>query len=677
MHQTVTAILFSLLVPMNVCLAQTAIDRQGSGFPAIVTADHPQAFFFRCSEFLASNREVSYKVWNSTFSRLQGIMGKALGEELPRDEVRNPEFFTRFKKEHPGQMVLLHFNGNARLPGYSPKQFFPGHWVYEEAATILSDIPATAGETDIHVSDTKHFQTNIGRFKSNNVDIGLFRIKDGKHDWLESEQVQLVSVDPANKIIRVKRGCYGTVPKEFKANAAHAAPHEFEGPWSKGAPLLWVYNFSTECPRDARGFNCGDALVADLEEKFRPGGELAAFDGLEFDVARNFVHGDTDGDGKTDDGISNGLNAYGIGVVRFYSKLRDALGDQRLILADGGESLQRAFGILNGVESEGLPHAADLTMKGWSVGINRMTFWNRESRKPVFNYINERFADPAAADLKSQNAPKVPFPLHRLVVAAGQFFDAAVCYSSMPDPEPGERVGIWDELKMGTSDKLNWLGKALDQPVHLASHTPDLLNGAALPSPAVVNGRQTFTWKIACQPPDLFVTVRASCAPLTGYPTTYARLMGARIDNESGDVAKARPVDNKEANKKGLTGWVNGTDFESTFYFRDVKSNEVELTIDVEGTEPVSIHSITAHSAPDVMYRVFEHGLVLANPSLHPYTFDLSKLTPKVSYRHLMASSKQDVEVNTGAPVGGSVTLGPVDGLFLVRTDASSACRSK
>ena len=67
------------------------------------------------------------------------------------------------------------------------------------------------------------------------------------------------------------------------------------------------------------------------------------------------------------------------------------------------------------------------------------------------------------------------------------------------------------------------------------------------------------------------------------------------------------------------------------------------------------------------MYREFEHGLVLANPSDHPYEFDLAELFPGESFTRIQGSANQDRETNDGSPVDGKVRLQARDGLFLAR----------
>lgn len=623
----------------------------------VVQGDYPRAFFFRSSEGLAANPKVSYEDWEKTFSRLMGIEGKVLDEEVPGRSARNIDFFTRFKKQHPDQLVLLHFNGNARDPRYQTGQFFAGHWLYFNGAKILSDVPAALGETDIRVENPRLFRTNIGRYRNASEDIGLCELDEqGKPDWRRSEQVRLVSVDVKNKTIRVLRGQYGTSPRAFRAGKAYAAAHVSEGPWGKNSNLLWHYNYSTAAPRDAKGRSCADVLVEDLARRFRPGGELAAFDGIQFDVlmhrppqTRQGRGSDADADGQPDGGVTGGLNRYGAGVVEFCRKLRAAMPD-RYILADGmGLNNQRAFGILNGIESEGFPHLRDLEMNDWSGGLNRHFFWAREGRPPVFNYINHKFNEPDPAT-GLPKTPTLPFSTHRLVFAAAMFTGASVCYSFVPEPEPEERVGVWDELRMGTEWKTGWLGKPVGPPVRLAERQPELLKGRK-PEPAAGEGGDTLfrLAGISAGGPDLFVTLTASADPMKGYPTEIARMVTVSLG------------------KQQFMSWVNQREFTAGFYFSDAPAADATLQIRFEGSEPVRISRIAAYSHPDAMYQEFTNGVVLANPSPRPYTFDLARLFPGKSFRRLKGSPRQDTKTNNGAPAGPSVTLGPKDALFLVK----------
>jgi len=680
-------------------------------FP-IFKAGYPRAYFFRQSEGYAARPQISYEQWDRTFSRLMGIEGKVLDEELPGRSLRNVEFFTRFKRQHPDQLVLLHYNANARDPQYQRENYFAGHWIYWNGARITSDVPAESGETDIHVNKPQLFRMNMGRFEDRNEDIGLCTLDEQGHpNWHESEQVQLVSIDHESKIIRVRRGCYGTKPRALPAGKAYAAAHVCRGPWGGHANLMWLYNYSTRCPKDRQGRRCADVHVAELAELFGPKGKLATFDGIEFDVLRHKCAAgprvgrniDCDGDGRPDNAIFKGINTYGVGVVKFCKKLQELLDGRKLILADsGGLGAQRCFGILNGIESEGWPHLSDWEITGWSEGLNRHLFWNANARPPVFNYINHKFTT-AGKKPGQRIRPEVDFNIHRLVLATAQCMDAAICqYYTPPVPPDGNvLLGIWDELWMGTEKRIGWLGKPLGPTVRLALKSPDLLDGVGvneLPSLLprckgdnvrldIDGNRLRVSGKhdkqrelrfrlcdVPCSGPDLFVSVTMTAKPMSGYPPQVARLCCVGIAKPTGKlVTEDVPyldmwtLKQKDDKRVRFMTYVNDKPFTSGFYFSQISSRTIDLAFSFEGNESVWISDLTIHACPDVLYREFENGLVLANPARHEYVFDMDALFAGQKFRRLHGSPQQDPGTNNGSLVTGRLILQERDGLFLVR----------
>jgi len=687
--------LFGVLLASLVCTAGTSSAASRLERLDCFGQAYPRAFFFRQCEGMAAGKNVSYARWEATFERLMGIQGKVLDEEVVGRSARNIDFFTRFKRLHPEQLVLLHFNGNARDPRWQSARFFAGHWLYYNGTRIVSAVPAEGGVTEIEVADPRLFRVNMGRYRDKNEDIGLCLLDAaGRPDWSRSEQVQLVSIDVKRKTIRVRRGCFGTTPRAFPAGQSYAAAHMTEGPWGARNHLLWFYNYATCCPRDAEGRTCTDVLIAHLTELFGPAGALAAFDGLEFDVLHHECAGggrargaDCDADGRIDRGHRDGLNLYGIGVVEFCRELRRRLGDDRLILADGmGLRNQRAFGLLNGIESEGWPHLSDAVIRDWSGGLNRHFFWDRNARRPQFNYINHKFmvsGDAPGVRLR----PEVPFSTHRLVFAVATFTNSAICYSFSPRNDPDGLFGVWDEFRMGTENELGWLGKPLGPPVRPAIRQQELLKMAggpigrkwlarfdgpearvALDGGAVrveardpnVSSLGFHLRDVPCVGPDLVVLVTARGAPLCGYPAEVARLMHVAA------VASGK----QSTRELRFMTWVNEEEFESGFYFSDISSTRVDLEFAVEGPEPIWIDRVEVYAHPDVLYREFERGLVLANPSPRPYTFELSRLLPGRRLRRLRGTATQDPNTNDGSAVGDRVTLGGKDGLFLIKAQA-------
>jgi hypothetical protein len=476
----------------------------------------------------------------------------------------------------------------------------------------------------------------------------------------------------------------------FPAGKAYAAAHVWEGPWGRKSNLMWFYNYATVAPRDTQGRSASDVAIDELVKWYSPDGELGAFDGLEFDVLffhnrynadlRNPKSGrgmDVNADGKIDQGMFDGIDAYGLGVLNFCRRLRERFPKDKILMADGmSERNQRAFHILNGIESEGFPHLRDLTMHDWSGGLNRHFYWRDHARKPIFNYINHKYTKP---DPKTRLPvrPKIPFGVHRLSFAAAVFTNSAICYSFPPEPQPGEMIGIWDEFRKGTENELGWLGRPTSPVVRLAVQGEDLLAGKGIfisddflsqfrdnnlsftrdgKSVKISNKRTDTEIKfrligLTLNGPDLFLQFIIRAQTMRGYPSNVPRLMRVRL-NGSRD--------------RGFMTWAGKEDFTASFYFNDIKNEKVDLEFSIESSEPLWIGNITAYAQPDVMYRTFEKGVVLANPALHPYTFNLTKLFPGKSFRRLHGSSKQDQKTNNGSKIGRKLTLPAQDAVFLV-----------
>jgi hypothetical protein len=538
----------------------------------VVSAGEPRAFFFRQSEGLARSGRLTFEKWEQMFLRLDGIMGKTLDEEVPGTQAPNISFFTRFKQAHPRQAVLLHLNGNSRDPRWECGDFFAGHWLYFNGCRVTTEVPAQSGEAVIAVENPALFRTQMGRYGDKNEDVGLCVLgEDGKPDWNQSEQLELLAVDVKAKTLRVKRGAFGSAPRAFAAGNAYVAAHMTEGPWGKKSNLLWLYNYSTRCPRDAKGRTCSDVLVADIARRFLPGGALAAFDGLEFDVLHFHPLGgqrgrqaDADADGKADSAVFDGINAYGIGVYEFCRQLRAKLGPDRLIMADGHSHRgQRSVGILNGIESEGWPHLGDPEIVDWSGGLNRHEFWRRNSAKPALSYINHKFTERSDKPGEVVKMVDVPLNITRLVMAGGFFTDSAFTYCILPPKSSRYHIGIYDELKMGAPNRLHWLGKPRAPPVRLALRSPDLFggkfvqrfrpeqakletsdDGRTLKITAPKPGTENLTLMVpalALPAGDLFVHFRIKAEPMKGYPSAIPRLawVGWR---SAGDLMQQPPL---------------------------------------------------------------------------------------------------------------------------------------
>ena len=567
------------------------------------------------------------------------------------------------------------------------------------------------------------------------------------------------------------------------------------------------------------------------------------------------TRGDTDGDGLIDDGIVDDINQYGIGVVQFARQLRERMSDNFVIQGDGalgpgGRRSQRAWQLLNGIESEGWPNLSDWEFEDWSGGMNRHFFWRENARQPVFNYVNHKWDQPVPGKPGVRSHPEVPFARHRLALAACQFFDAVTCFSFAPPNQRDGRMGVWDELVCGTDEKVAWLGQPEGPATRLALANADQLTGTGqgdhlaerisgavtlqtVPEGVRITPRAAdatelrFTIQsIPTAGPDLYVDLTMKAEPRSAYPTEMARFVtvgvaggevnlldgeplqtGIKLRGSSAEIPLDRssgafvqlsereiagetlpaivahppyrertgytfwvqevdvpphgelrfavgmgplspqrsdgvwfqvygaevrggaageyqqlfststnqhrwtrrtvplqahagqrlrlkfvadcgpqnnattdhahwgdvklvqadlPEDQITRPKRYMT-WANEHFFRSGFYYQQIRSAEVNLSFVVEGPESVIIQSLAAYARPDAICRVFQHGIVLANPSRRAYTFDLDQLSPGRKYRRIQATTRQDTRVNDGQPASGRITLEERDAVFLVR----------
>ncbi len=633
----------------------------------------PQAFVWWTTANRVVTRAESESEADRILSQLDGVASPCM----------HLDYFAGFKRRHPNQFVFLFCQGH----DYSEKPsvfdpvdrstFFPGHWVHCEAATITGDVASESGETDLAVDDVGKFRMTDSKGARHPDDICLVALgDDGRPDWTRCEQVQLVSIDEARKVIRVRRACYGTSPLSFKGQEAMAAPHAAE-PWGNDGGVSWVINYSSKCPTDEKGRSASDALFDVIAPMFKPDGAVANFDGLEFDVSPFRPTGqcvggrpvDTDGDLRGDGGTVGGINLWGIGYYDFCARVRGALGPNRWFMADGscGAGHQRNFGILNGIESEWWPQWGDNEITNWSSGFNAHEYWKEHCHAPAMNYFvhkigghdREKFVD-------------APWSHHRLVLAAAQFLDASVTSFYTPEPEAGHPFGIFDELVGGRLKRTGWLGRPLGTYQRLALTTPDLLAGASiadyLRGQDVVfeksGGRVAITSTnaganvlrfriedIPCRTgEDILLRMTVAASPRSGWPEAIPRRLTVRP---------------KGSQHEPLATFVSGRPFTATFSFRNMPRERTTLQVEIEGRQELTLHKVEAYAHADAGYRVFENGIVLANPSDKPYPFDLTGIAPRREYVRLVGSSRQDPTTNDGRRVGETVTLGPRDGLFL------------
>ncbi len=688
---------------------QVARAQPSLGSLDVFSRGYPHALYGRSVEDTARSGELTYDEFEKKYMPLDGIVGKVLNEAHYYTGKNNLRWFTDFKADHPSKMVLLHYNGTGRrVTDEALSRFFPGHFLYYRG-TNLSGPVTTRTQTVLPVVDTSVFAM---KRHSTSVadDIAVAPVgAGGVPDWERAEHVRLVRINRRDSTITVRRGLYGSRQRTF-ARGSYLAAHVTTGPYAyedtpENNVPLWSYNFSSECPRDIRGRNCGDMLAAYLGGKLGPGGELETFDGIVFDVfswvirfGNPIAQIDTNTDGRADAGVIGGVNTVSLGVLSFFEQLRLRLPD-KVLVADGhvpAES-QRAFGLLNGMESEGYPDKYDFILDHLSKGENMFGYWKANSASPSLNFVNFRYKqkNPAIARntfVEPNLTEDRSYEKMRLALASSLFTDTATTFVMLwlpPDvtwTETGTNVRICDELCKGTEQERHWLGQPLRPAVHLAAAAPDLFGGegqswsgafvgrfegdgiafsrqAAGPTMAVAltgsgAGMSFALPGVEVPGADLFVSLRLRAEPLGSFPASVPR----RVDLGAATPGAAVAPQNWEFT------WAGTDPFEASFYFQNVGPGTVDLSFEVEGARPVYLERMTAHSATDGRYREYEGGIVFANPSTRSCTFGLNALFPGASLRRIRGSATQDPATNNGSLLGGQLVLPPKDGLFVTRS---------
>jgi hypothetical protein len=620
-------------------------------------------------------------------------------------------------------MVLLHYNGTGRrATDEATTKFFGGHWLYYKGTRLTRGI-TNRSQNVLHVQDTSVFRMERYRIGVAD-DIAIVRMgSDGRPNWNTAEHVRMTDIDRRKKTITVRRGTYGT-PRGTFPKGSYLAAHVTTGPYRfNDAPQnnipLWSYNFSTLGPRDDLGRTGGDALADYLGEKLGPDGQLASFDGIVFDVfswvirfgdpIRNI---DVNTDGRADWGMIGGVNTVSLGVLAFLERLRDHLPD-KIILSDGHipSRSQRGFEILNGMESEGYPDKYDIHLDHLSRGENIFNFWKEHSAPPParpFRYMNFRYKldNPE----RYRNTFKEPnlsrdksYQKLRLALASTLFTDSAFTYSEgnlfsggdgwMPPEamwaQEGVKVRVFDELWKGKEQEPHWLGQPVGEAVHLAAEAPDLLEsrGESWPDlfierfagegvafsragtdtePILAIRATRSAGELSFMLPgievpgkDLFVTLRLRAEPREDFPASVPRRTETWAVRAGQGVSPAH---------KEFT-WAGSEPFDASFYYQDIGPGVVHLKFAVEDDQQVFFEGMTAHSAADGRYREYEGGIVFANPSTRPYTFNVGNLFPGITLRRLQGTANQDPATNNGKPIGQELILSAKNGLFVVRSE--------
>jgi hypothetical protein len=692
-----------LFVADSINAQQLIVKKRNIQHKEVFEKGFPKTLSFR-DEFIGEDK--GYNFWETLHQPFNSITKKYLNEEK-----NVPPLFAgwanKYAVRNPEKLMLLHLNGEGRSVNDENmhKLYFPGHWVYEEGTFLKDDI--NMFQKTISLQNAKYFSekayTKNGQFADGNKlphDLIIVELDaNGNRLWYQCEFATIESVDYDKNEITIKRGQYKTISKNFSKKNTYVAPLAADF-W--GGNLMWYYNLSTSCPRDKNGNSAADVFLNEIKSWFGTGGLLEEFDGIGFDVnyfETDHENWDCNNDGKAERGIIDGKNIWRLGDIEFLRGIRQALGDEFLITADGWrDEMQRAVGILNGMETEGLCRPGD-GYRQISRTINQHTYWNMHNNtKYKFSYITSKLQNP--------DDKKIAEQLHRMGIGIASCFEVAYAYP--PDMYISEAFG-------GDLIQSNWLGMPAGKIKYLHEVTNDLFEGAGLnfdnnflkkfdfngkdfkvkKGSLFVKGKNIDRYEKLILPGpeltipegDLIITFEAKA--IQGfYDLGDKNLIPRKINIRIEGLPEFPPEPlNSQRLYNDLAGFMGTGGFTpQIFYFRNAGnvSNPLKLVFEADEQGEFVIRNLKVFNAPFAFAREFDKGLVLVNPSLQSVIFDLDKIIKKdTKFRRLKTvipekspltvSLEESASYNDGSEVvnNSQVHVTSLNALFLFKSKSS------
>lgn len=600
----------------------------------------PKPLLFR--QDLSGRTSLNYETWRDSLLNGVGTIKKIVAEELLTLNPNLPRWFARYRKEHPESLLLMHFNGEARQTHTIKavhQRYFPGHWVYLPGTDVLEAV--SEGKTSFNVGDASPFSMEAywhprrpeRRFPHDAVLVQVD--ENGGRLWQTAEYVQLQAIEHEAGRVRVKRGQYFSKQKSFPAGRTVLLPLE-AGVW--GGRPMWYYNLSTACPEDSDGKTAAQRLSEELTQWFE--GPLQALDGIAFDVVHweaRRPEWDMDNDGLADGGRINGRHILREGSWDFLTLVRNALGDERIIIADGHlQKSQRALGILDGIEFEGAVKHND-GFRSISTRLNFNQYWQKfNSRNPTFHYTVLKLRNPQDM-LAEERLTRFGYGLATVLGGAAGLLTRLDDYSAgwLGRPASGLKRPVLETENILTAGKRaggeewypNWQAEGGRADLHpdgvlrlsgdAGDHFAPIVASVELPDH--VSGDIVVSFEVRSE------------SPLSGFSETLPipRVMRAQLEGVP-DFGEGKLNQEMYTSAMAMVG--HREFMPVSFYFRNSggqkRSKVLKLTIEEQAG--VLLRNLKLHAGADLLARRFEQGVVLVNPALSTQKVNLQTLFPGI-----------------------------------------------
>jgi len=596
-----------------------------------------------------------------------------------------------------GRRLRAKADGRDVLPfADTPPQFF----LFYAGATLTQAV-APGAET-ICVS-------NAARFRKDDI----LQLRAGLADWSVTEGARVVglaseSTSCDGDALQIERAQYATDPPGGRAFLAGStvAPHA-----STLNANAVRYNLSLHCPEVA-GQRASDVMANLYAGLFED--ELFQLDGMTFDVGLWFVHSrcanaddrglDCDNDLQPDGCVIDNQNSFGLGVVQWLKLLRQAVGPQKILLADSNTSNgQRAYIHTNGFEAEGFPKFGNYD--GFAGSFDQAKLWKEiESPYPRMAYLytkdNTSVWNGTSTVLPEGWSHEAAGPndyRFRVGAAAAALLGFYHAYSTEPDTLPHTAQHYeWDEHLGGALNQPGYLGRPKGRFERL---TVQLGDPIAIPDGSFESG--VAKWLVSTKKgasatgptadPDarggaVALRVDVSQVSSVAYPNPNARNVKLSFETlatlSEGEHtlsfwAKAAPLYDAPELTAGMKVGINkgpSNDFQLTRYWRQYfvpvqvpagPAQKATLAIRIgEEAGAVWIDDVVLRpGGADLFFRQFDRGLVLLNMTTSPHTFAL----PNGPYRRLDGVLTPPPGPNDGATGLSSETVAARDARFLLR----------